>query len=66
MIAKVDGVMNAVSVIGDVVGETMYYGPGAGGDATASAVISDIIEIVRGQNKPMLGYKKPLEIMLQH
>lgn len=62
MIAKVDGVMNAVSVIGDVVGETMYYGPGAGGDATASAVISDIIEIVRGQNKPMLGYKKPLEI----
>ena len=62
MIAKVDGVMNAVSVVGDVVGETMYYGAGAGGDATASAVISDIIEIVRGQNKPMLGYKKPLEI----
>ncbi|GAX87770.1 homoserine dehydrogenase [Lebetimonas natsushimae] len=62
MIAKVEGVMNAVSVIGDVVGETMYYGPGAGGDATASAVISDIIEIARGQNKPMLGYKKPLEI----
>ncbi len=62
MIAKVDGVMNAISVIGDVVGETMYYGPGAGGDATASAVISDIIEIVRGSKKPMLGYKIPLEI----
>ncbi len=62
MIAKVDGVMNAVSIIGDVVGETMYYGPGAGGDATASAVISDIIEIARGSNKPMLGYKIPLEI----
>lgn len=61
MIAKVDGVMNAVSVIGDVVGETMYYGPGAGGDATASAVISDIIEIARGNVNPMLGYKKPLE-----
>jgi len=62
MIAKVDGVMNAVSVIGDVVGETMYYGPGAGGDATASAVISDIIEIARGCIKPMLGFKIPLEI----
>jgi homoserine dehydrogenase len=62
MIAKVEGVMNAVSVVGDVVGETMYYGPGAGGDATASAVISDIIEIARGNKNPMLGYKIPLEI----
>jgi len=62
MISKVEGVMNAVSVVGDVVGETMYYGPGAGGDATASAVISDIIEIARGSTKPMLGYKIPLEI----
>jgi homoserine dehydrogenase len=62
MISKVEGVMNAVSVIGDVVGETMYYGPGAGGDATASAVISDIIEIARGNKNPMLGYKIPLEI----
>ncbi len=62
MISKVDGVMNAVSVIGDVVGETMYYGPGAGGDATASAVISDIIEIARGNSNPMLGFKIPLEI----
>ncbi len=61
MIAKVDGVMNAVTVIGDRVGETMYYGPGAGGDATASAVISDIIDIVRGNQGPMLGYKKGLE-----
>lgn len=61
MIAKVDGVMNAVSVIGDKVGETLYYGAGAGGDATASAVISDIIEIARGNHNPMLGYKKPLE-----
>ncbi len=60
MIAKIDGVMNGISVIGDKVGETLYYGPGAGGDATASAVISDIIEIVRaGQSSPMLGFKKP-------
>lgn len=62
MIAKVDGVMNGVSVIGNAVGESMYYGPGAGGDATASAVISDIIDIARdGQNSPMLGFKRPLE-----
>lgn len=62
MIAKIDGVMNGVSVIGDFVGETLYYGPGAGGDATASAVVSDIVEIVRaGQSSPMLGFKKPHE-----
>ena len=61
MIAKVDGVMNAVTVVGDRVGESMYYGPGAGGDATASAVISDIVDIVRGNQGPMLGYKKGLE-----
>ena len=62
MIAKVDGVMNGISVIGDKVGETMYYGPGAGGDATASAVIANIIDIARrGKGSPMLGFKKPME-----
>ena len=44
------------------VGETLYYGPGAGGDATASAVIANIIDIARsGKSKPMLGFDKPLE-----
>ncbi len=62
MIAKVDGVMNGVSVIGDKVGETMYYGPGAGGDATASAVIANLVDIARrGKGSPMLGFTKPLE-----
>lgn len=56
MIAKVNGVMNGVSVFGDIVGETMYYGAGAGGSATASAVVSDLIDIARGTNRPMLGY----------
>ncbi len=66
MIAKVDGVMNGVSVIGDKVGETMYYGPGAGGDATASAVIANIIDIARsGKSTPMLGFTKPLETGLK-
>ena len=62
MISKIDGVMNGISVIGDFVGETLYYGPGAGGDATASAVVSDIVEIVRaGKSSPMLGFKKPFK-----
>ena len=62
MIAKIDGVMNGVSVVGDKVGETLYYGPGAGGDATASAVVANIIDIVRsGKRSPMLGFDKPLE-----
>lgn len=47
LLAKVDGVLNAVVVSGDAVGPTGYYGPGAGGDATASAVWSDIIDIAR-------------------
>ncbi|ADG91834.1 Homoserine dehydrogenase [Arcobacter nitrofigilis DSM 7299] len=68
MIAKVDGVMNGISVIGDKVGETMYYGPGAGGNATASAVIANIVDIARrGKGAPMLGfefdYKANLTIM---
>ena len=57
MIAKVDGVMNAISVNGDLVGESLYYGAGAGGKATASAVISDLIDIARKIKTPMLGYK---------
>ncbi|NQY26101.1 MAG: homoserine dehydrogenase [Piscirickettsiaceae bacterium] len=47
LIANVDGVMNAVLVQGDAVGPTLYYGAGAGADATASAVVADIIDIVR-------------------
>ena len=58
MIAKVDGVMNGISVIGDKVGETMFYGAGAGGDATASAVVANIIDIARrGKGSPMLGFE---------
>ena len=59
MIAKVDGVMNGISLIGDFVGETMYYGAGAGGDATASAVVADLVDIAREGQSPMLGFKSP-------
>ncbi len=46
-LGSVDGVFNAVSIQGDVVGETVYIGPGAGRDATASAVISDVVDAVK-------------------
>ena len=44
VLASVNGVFNAIAVHGDVVGETLFYGRGAGQDATASAVISDLAE----------------------
>jgi len=59
MISKIDGVMNGISLIGDKVGETMFYGAGAGANATASAVVANIIDIARrGKGSPMLGFEK--------
>jgi homoserine dehydrogenase len=54
-IARVSGVTNAVAVEGDFIGSVMLSGPGAGGDATASAVLSDIIDLARGVRVPPLG-----------
>ncbi|AFI04563.1 homoserine dehydrogenase [Helicobacter cetorum] len=65
MLSKVDGVMNAISIVGDKVGETLYYGAGAGGEATASAVISDIIEIAREKSSLMLGFECPQSLPLK-
>ncbi|MBI2970336.1 MAG: homoserine dehydrogenase [Gammaproteobacteria bacterium] len=45
--AGVDGAMNAVQVVGDAVGPTIYYGKGAGADPTASAVVADLVDVVR-------------------
>ena len=59
MLAKVDGAMNGIGVFGDCMSESVFYGPGAGGSATASAVISDLIDIARENKNPILGYKKP-------
>lgn len=47
MIAKVDGVYNAIYVEGDAVGSTLYYGRGAGDMPTGSAVVADIVDIAR-------------------
>ncbi len=47
LIANVEGVMNAILVKGDAVGATMYYGRGAGAEATASAVIADLVDVTR-------------------
>jgi homoserine dehydrogenase len=47
LLANVDGVMNAVLVQADAVGPTLYYGPGAGAEPTASAVVADLVDVVR-------------------
>ncbi|WP_373017138.1 homoserine dehydrogenase [Thiomicrorhabdus sp.] len=63
LIANVNGVMNAVMAYGNHVGPTMYYGPGAGAGPTASAVVADIIDVIRWQDQPQqdrvpaLGFK---------
>ncbi len=63
LIANVDGVMNAVLVMGDAVGSTLYYGAGAGSEPTASAVVADVVDVVRAlttdpENRvPHLGFQ---------
>ena len=47
LLANVNGVMNAVLVKGDAVGPTLYYGAGAGAEPTASAVVADLVDVVR-------------------
>ena len=66
-LASVNGVFNAVFVRGDVIGDAMFYGRGAGALPTASAVVADIIEVVRdivsgttGRMKYRIGERKKL------
>jgi len=47
LLANVNGVMNAVLVKGDAVGQSLYYGAGAGAEPTASAVVADLVDVVR-------------------
>jgi homoserine dehydrogenase len=76
-LASVNGVYNAVCVHGEAVGETMFYGPGAGEMPTAAAVVSDLVTVVKNMNHGINGravllpYKKkrlksPREIRSRH
>ena len=64
-IAQIAGVTNAVVVNADAVREVMLSGPGAGGAATASAVVADIFDVAKGETTPAFGLAaaslKPLE-----
>jgi homoserine dehydrogenase len=51
LLAKVDGVYNAIHVEGDLVGKVIFYGQGAGPSATSSAVVADIINIAQNINR---------------
>ena len=63
LIAQVDGVMNAVMVKSDALGTSLYYGPGAGDEATASAVIADLNDIINHQtSNHTLGWKSQQKI----
>ena len=56
--AKVNGVFNAIYVIGDAVGETMFFGEGAGAGPAASAVMGDVLEVARHLSQgvpPLVG-----------
>ena len=48
ILAQVSDAINAVEIVGDAVGKTLFYGAGAGGEATASAVLADVIDIAKG------------------
>ena len=63
LLANVEGAMNAVQLRGDAVGDTLYYGKGAGSEPTASAVIADLVDITRlatadpGHRVPHLAFQ---------
>jgi len=52
-------------VNGDASGPTLYYGAGAGADATASSVIADVVDVARGNQIPMMGFAAE-EVSKQH
>jgi homoserine dehydrogenase len=65
LLSTVDGVFNAIYIQGDAVGPTLFYGQGAGQMPTASAVVSDLVELGRnilvgasGRRVPLLSYQE--------
>lgn len=61
LLAKVDGVFNAVQIEGDLIGKVLFYGEGAGALPTSSAIIADVIYLARSIN---LGLSPSLELWL--
>lgn len=66
LLAKVDGAMNAVVIRGNAVGPTLYYGAGAGEMPTASAVVSDLMEIAREIKRGGPGPVSPMSVLAEH
>ena len=73
-LAKVNGVLNAIYVTGDFVGETMFFGSGAGSHPTASAVMGDVLEVARNVARgiepaegidPIMGCKVAEQLAIQ-
>jgi homoserine dehydrogenase len=60
LIARVEGVYNAVAVTGDFVGPTLFYGQGAGARATGSAVVGDLVDVARGIRSGSAGRVPPM------
>ncbi len=70
LLANVDGVFNAIAVRGDIVGETIFYGRGAGKNPTASAVIGDVVLAMRERLHPehhtgFTPYTKMMDVLPQ-
>ena len=68
LLAKVDDVFNAIAVRGDIVGETIFYGRGAGKNPTASAVVGDVVLAMRecrlnGYHSGFHPYAKAIEVL---
>ena len=59
-LAEVRGPYNAIRVVGDAVGDTLFYGRGAGAMPTASAVVGDLIDVVTGRADPAGAGREPL------
>lgn len=62
-VAKIDGVMNGLTIVGSAVGSAGFYGPGAGALATASAVLADVIDIARGNAVAPPAMRNDLEVL---
>ncbi len=62
MLASVSGVFNAVMVRGDMTGDTLYYGRGAGREPTASTVIGDIADIARNLRSKQARHSRAVQI----